>query len=367
MTDGFEIFLVCIPGLEPALLAEVVSKRFVDARQVQGGVSFHGTWLDVWRANLELRGASKVLARVAGFHAAHVAQLDKRAHKVSWKSILDPAVPVRVEASCKKSRIYHSGAAAQRVATAISDSLKVEISDNAEVAVMVRIENDFVTISIDTSGELLHKRGSKLAMAKAPMRETMASLFLRQCGFDGTEPIVDLMCGSGTFVVEAAEIAAGLLPGRTRSFAFEKLKTFDPGLWVKMKTSHVPSKPTVRFYGSDRDAGAIKAAKANASRAGIADVTDFRQLPISGAQAPNGPKGLVIINPPYGARIGDKRPLRDLYASLGKVLRLGFSGWRLGLVTSDQNLAATTGITLRKSAPVLHGGLRVYLFQSDRL
>jgi putative N6-adenine-specific DNA methylase len=363
----FEIFLVAIPGLEAALLAEVVAKGFSAARQVPGGVSFTGTWHDVWRANLELRGASKVLARVASFHASHLAQLDKRAHAITWSNVLLPDVAVRVEASCRRSKIYHSGAAAQRIATAISDSLNAKVSDDADVTVMARIEQDLVTISIDTSGDLLHKRGSKQAMAKAPMRETMASLFLAQCGYDGSEPVVDLMCGSGTFVIEAAEIAMGLPPGRNRNFACEKLKTFDPRAWDRMKAARAPSTSKNRFYGSDRDAGAIKAATANASRAGVSDIIHFRQIPVSEAQAPEGPPGLVIINPPYGTRIGDKKPLRDLHTSLGKVLRERFQGWRLGLVTSDSSLATATGIKLKKGPPVLHGGLRIYLFQCDRL
>ncbi len=365
--NTFEIFLVSTPGLEAALHAEAVAKGFAKARQVPGGVSLDGTWHDVWRANLELRGAGKVLARMASFHAAHLAQLDKRAHAVPWANFLLPDVAVRVEASCKRSKIYHSGAAAQRIATAISNSMNVQITDDAAVTIMARIEQDLVTISIDTSGVLLHKRGSKQSMAKAPMRETMASLFLRQCGFDGSESVVDLMCGSGTFVIEAAEIAKRLLPGRNRDFAFEKLKTFDPRAWAKLKGLHTPSTPNANFYGSDRDAGAIKAAIANAGRAGVSDIAHFEHVPISEAQSPEGPPGLVIINPPYGTRIGDKKPLRDLYASLGMVLRQRFAGWRLGLVTSDSSLAAATGIKLKKGAPVLHGGLRIYLFQSDRL
>jgi putative N6-adenine-specific DNA methylase len=367
MPDTFEIFLVSIPGLESVLLAEATAKGFASARQVPGGIGFQGTWHDVWRANLELRGASKVLARIASFHASHLAQLDKRAHAVPWAQYLNPDVPVRVEASCRRSRIYHSGAGAQRMATAISDSVSAKISEEADVTVMARIDQDLVTISIDTSGELLHKRGSKQAIAKAPMRETMASLFLRQCGFDGSEPVVDLMCGSGTFVIEAAEIAMGLLPGRNRSFAFEKLKTFDPRAWANMKNAQTHSSTGLKFHGSDRDAGAVKAALANAARAGVSESTNFASCPITKAHPPAGPAGLVIINPPYGTRIGDKRPLRDLYASLGEVLRERFSGWRLGLITSDQDLASATGLNLKRGPPVLHGGLRIHLFQSRQL
>lgn len=132
----------------------------------------------------------------------------------------------------KSSRIYHSAAAAQRIETAIREELGATIAADAELCIKARIDDDLCAISIDTSGESLHKRGHKQAIGKAPMRETLASLFLRQCGYDGTEAVVDPMCGSGTFVIEAAEIAAGLKPGRSRRFAFEQLAGFDQAAWI---------------------------------------------------------------------------------------------------------------------------------------
>jgi putative N6-adenine-specific DNA methylase len=363
--DGeFEIFLVAVPGLEAALCAEAKANGFAGARQIAGGVAIKGNWSDVWRANLEMRGTSRILARIGSFRVSHLAQLDKRARGFPWAEILRPDVPVRVEASCKRSRIYHSGAAAQRIETAIREELGAPVAEDAEVMIKARMEDDLCTISIDTSGEALHKRGSKQAMAKAPMRETMASLFLHSCGFDGKEPVLDLMCGSGTFVIEAAEIAAGLMPGRARSFAFERLVTFDEAAWNVMRASHSFRIPAFRFYGSDRDAGAITAAKANAARAGVDGFTVFERKPVSEITPPGGPPGLVICNPPYGARIGGRKPLFALYGALGQTLRERFRGWRVGLITSDAALARATGLPFKQSAPVLHGGLRVYLFQA---
>ena len=202
------------------------------------------------------------------------------------------------------------------------------------------------------------------------MRETLASLFLRQCGFDGSEPVVDPMCGSGTFVIEAAEIAARLNPGRSRRFAFEQLATFDAAAWARMRgvESRRTPPPPVRFHGSDRDAGAIAMAQANAERAGVAAFTAFRQCPISDIAAPEGPPGLVIVNPPYGARIGDKKKLLPLYRALGQPLLTRFPGWRVGLITSEPTLAKATGLPfLPPAAPVPHGGLRVTLFQTAAL
>jgi putative N6-adenine-specific DNA methylase len=375
-----EIFLVTFPGAEALLCAEAREKGFIDPTPIKGGVTVKGGWPEVWRANLELRGASRVLARVAAFRAFHLAQLDKRARRVAWSEFLRPDVPVRVEAACKGSRIYHAGAATQRIEKAIREELGAPISAEAEVVIKARIDDDLCTISIDTSGESLHKRNHKEAVHKAPMRETLASLFLRQCGYDGTEPVVDPMCGSGTFVIEAAEIAAGLKPGRSRRFAFEQLAGFDEAVWSRMRGAGDVAeggdgaggegdiKPAVRFHGSDRDAGAIAMSRTNAALAGVAGVTEFRQHAVTDLVAPSGPPGLVIVNPPYGNRIGDKKQLYSLYAALGQTLTSCFVGWRVGLVTSEATLARATGLPFGEPAvSVSHGGMRVSLYLAGAL
>ena len=363
MTEPFEIYLVATPGLEAPLCAEAREAGF-DATVVEGGVSFTGLWPDVWRANLELRGATRVLARIDSFRAMHLAQLDKRARKVNWAGVLRADMPVKVEASCKRSRIYHAGAASQRVAKAIAEELGAPIAEDAELRVMVRIEDDLVTISVDTTGESLHKRGFKEGVAKAPMRETMAAMFLRQCGYDGGQPVLDPMCGSGTFVIEAAEIAVGLKPGRERSFAFEHLAGFDARAWGKLRAPTAPRVTTLRFHGSDRDPGAMRMANENAARAGVTDIVRFEQQSIETLSPPEGPPGIIIVNPPYGTRIGNKAPLLGLYRTMGNVIRAKFPGWSVGIITTDKQLAQATGLGLELVEPtVLHGGLRVGLWR----
>ncbi|HEV8392490.1 MAG TPA: class I SAM-dependent RNA methyltransferase [Dongiaceae bacterium] len=369
--DEFEIFLVTAPGFESVLCAEARAKSFKDPKPVLGGVTVKGGWPEVWRANLEIRGAARVLARIAEFRAMHLAQLDKRARKVPWAEILRRDVPFRVEASCRKSRIYHQGAAAQRIRTAIRDQLGAPDSADAELCIKARIDDDLCTISVDSSGESLHKRGHKEEVAKAPMRENLAALFLRQCGYDGTEPVVDPMCGSGTFVIEAAEIAAGLDPGRSRSFAFEQLASFDAAAWQRLRAKARGAdsgRPAVWFHGSDHDAGAVRMSRANAARAGVAELTEFKQQTIGDLAAPDGPPGLVIVNPPYGTRIGDLKHIGALYRALGKSLAARFAGWRVGLVTNEASLAEATGLPFAPPAgPISHGGLRVTLFQTGPL
>ena len=366
MDERFEIFLVATPGLEAPLAAEAAALGWQPAVQ-PGGVTITGGWSDVWRANLRLRGATRVLARLGSFRALHLAQLDKRARRFPWGDVLRRDVPVRVETTCKASRIYHAGAATQRIERAISEELGAPLAADAALVVKVRIEDDLVTVSLDTTGESLHKRGHKEAVAKAPMRETMAAMFLREMGFDGSQPVLDPMCGSGTFVIEAAEIAAGLAPGRSRSFGFQQLASFDPAVWETMRASAAPHPAPAQFFGSDRDAGAIRMSQANAERAGVAGLTRFDCRAIGELQRPDCPPGIVIVNPPYGARIGNKGPLFGLHAAMGQVLRERFGGWRVGIVTSEGALAKATGLPLESGPVVAHGGLKVRLWQTGVL
>jgi putative N6-adenine-specific DNA methylase len=369
MTTPFEIFMVCTPGFEPALLSEALENGFTDAQITPGGITIMGTWEDVWRANLVMRGATRILARVGSFMAFHLAQLDKRARKYPWGDVLRQDVPVRVEVSTsKKSKIYHAGAATQRIETALKESHGMTIAADAPVSIKVRIDDNRVTISVDTSGESLHKRGHKEAVGKAPMRETLAALMLRECGYDGREPVLDPMCGSGTFLIEAAEMAMGLNPGRTRDFAFQQLATYDDAAWQDMRRVGETHAPTQHFHGSDRDAGAIRMATANAERAGVADYITFQNLSAADIKRPDGPPGLIICNPPYGGRIGNQNMLYGVYAGLGDAIKHEFAGWRVGMITSEAGLAKASGLPFKpKGAAIPHGGLKVWLFQTGAL
>ncbi|WP_371168072.1 THUMP domain-containing class I SAM-dependent RNA methyltransferase [Aliiroseovarius sp. 2305UL8-7] len=370
IANTFEIFLVAPPGLEPFLAEEARAAGFATPAASPGGVTTHGGWDEVWRANLTLRGATRVLVRLGSFRAFHLAQLDKRSRKFPWADFLRADTPVRVEAVCKRSKIYHHKAAAQRVEKAIAEELGATISKDAALVLKVRIDDNLVTISLDTSGESLHKRGYKTATGKAPMRENLAALFLKAAGYDGQEPVLDPMCGSGTFLIEAAEMSVGLLPGRARHFAFENLASFDNDAFAGMKTAAGVdvTAQSPRFFGSDRNAGAIKNSIQNAEAAGIATLTQFTEGSISDLQRPDSPPGLVIVNPPYGGRIGNKKLLFALYGSLGKVLVERFKGWRVGIITSDGGLAKATGLPyLQPGPPVDHGGTKVKLYQTAKL
>ncbi len=366
MSSKLEIFLVCAPGLEPILAQEALSLGFSNVAAESGGVTIDGNWREVWRANLWLRGATRVLVRLGGFRTFHLAQLDKRARKFEWSSVLKPSTHIKVEVTCRKSKIYHSKAAKQRIETALKEN-GFNVSDDADLVLKTRIQDDYCSFSIDTSGESLHKRGHKQAVNKAPMRENLAAMFLKACGYTGEEPIYDPMCGSGTFVIEAAEIAAGLVPGRSRNFAFEELQTFDPAEFQTLQKAAARS-TGLTFYGSDRDQGAILMCNKNAGTAGVESMTEFYCKSISEISAPDGPAGLVIINPPYGGRIGQKKMLYGLYAALGKTLTQNFQGWRVGLITTDADLAKTTKLPFKAPGPFVdHGGQKIRLWQTEKL
>ncbi|MEM9811970.1 MAG: class I SAM-dependent RNA methyltransferase [Pseudomonadota bacterium] len=360
------IFLATLPGLEATLADEARELGFEAPQPVPGGVEIAGTWAEVWRANLQLRCASRVLLRLWSFRAPHLAQLDRRARKLPWGEIFPEQIALKVEAECRRSRIYHAGAAASRVLNAAEAALGPGTGE--PLRLLVRIVDDLATISLDTSGAPLHRRGLKQAVGKAPLRETLAAAFLRQCGHRADEPLIDPMCGSGTLPIEAAEMALGLAPGRARTFAFERLMSFDRDTFAKL-TPALADRLPAPVFGQDRDAGAITASRANAERAGVASQITFTCQPISelSPEGCDGP-GLVLVNPPYGGRIGTAKRLPALYGALGQVLRERFSGWRVGLTTSEASLARATHLPFRTPGPPIpHGGLKIRLYQTDPL
>lgn len=369
MDTPFDIYLVAAPGLEQTLAAEARDRGFTAPKVKPGGVTIQGDWPEVWRANIVLRGASRVLVRLWEFRAFHLAQLDKRASKLPWANVLRPDVPVRVEvATDKRSKIYHGRAAQQRIEGAIAATVGAPIvaeAAQAQVTIKVRIDDNLVTVSVDTSGESLHKRGHKQAMGKAPMRETLAALFLREMGFDGSQWLVDPMCGSGTFPIEAAEWAAGLAPGRARGFAFEHLAGIDPAIVTALRAPTARPAAQARFIGYDRDQGAIKMATENAARADVSEWTHFACQPVSALTPPHGASpGIVIVNPPYGDRIGNRKLLFAVYGALGAALKDRFAGWRAGIITTDGGLVQATGLNVTPGPVVPHGGLKVRLYQA---
>jgi len=363
-----DIFLVTAPGLEDLLAQEALALGFTGATRAPGGVTFAGHWPAIWRANLRLRGATRVLVRIGKFRVFHLDELERLAMEFPWEDTFRPDVPLRIDVTVKASKVDNKDAITQRLAKALQATVGVTVSDTASLTLRVRIDNNLCLLSVDTSGDALHIRGHKQFIGKAPMRETFGSLILRHCGYDGTRPLVDPMCGSGTFPIEAAEIARGLAPGRSRQFAFQNLASFHAERFAAEQAKITPQDTDLRFYGSDRDAGAVKGAGENAARSGVDDLITFKHHAISDLPRPDGPTGLVMVNPPYGGRIGNKKQLFALYGALGKTLAQNFHGWRVGLVTSESSLAKSTALPWTKDRLTFnHGGMGVTVYQTGPL
>ena len=233
-----DCFAVVTPGLETVAATELQALGFTDAKVEDGGVAFTADDAGLVRANLTSRVASRIVVRLASFPATSFAELERKAKNVPWATAQAPDRPAAFRVTCRKSRLYHSDAVAERLAKSVARAVPgvaVEANaadDDATVTAqqyVVRVFRDKVTISADASGTLLHRRGYRLATAKAPMRETLAAACLLALGYDGSAPLVDPMCGSGTIAIEGALIAAGIAPGHTRTFSCEAWPSLDAG------------------------------------------------------------------------------------------------------------------------------------------
>lgn len=363
------MFAVAAPGLEPLVEEEVRRLGAARIRPLAGGIAFEGETPILWRANLELRTATRVLLRLGRVQARSLGELRRTVADLPWSDVVGPGARLRVDVTCQGSRVWHSGAAGQRIEQGAREALGPP-GHGPEIHVVARIRGEHCSVSLDSSGEPLHRRSWRLEGAKAPLRETLAASLLAIAGYDGTEALVDPLCGSGTIPIEAALRAMGVPPGAKRRFAFMEWPSFDAAAWGRMRDAALASAlpaPPAPIIGSDRDAGAVEAARRNAERAGVAAHITFERRAVSDSRAP-APRGLIACNPPYGGRIGGPG-LRDLYAALGNLLRRDFGGWRMALLTSDRRLATATGLRLEgESAPIAHGGLRVhaYTFLANR-
>lgn len=333
-----------------------------------GGVSWEGDARSMMRANLWLRTASRVLVRVAQFKATAFYELEKRAKKIPWEQFLGSARAAEFRVTARKSKLYHSDAIAERLLKAQGSRLSHSLKPSAlSQLFIVRVFHDEITISADTSGELLHMRGYRQAVGKAPLRETLAAALLNASDWTGSSPLLDPFCGSGTIAIEGALLARRIPPGLRRRFAFMEWPSYDKSQWCLLfddaQTSALASSP-VPVLGSDRDAGAIESARANAERAGVAADVEFSVRAISGIEPPAVP-GLVATNPPYGVRVSKSSNVRNLYAQLGHVLRERFSGWRVAAYSPDVRLAKEIGLPFRELLRTSNGGIKVAAILAD--
>ncbi len=377
-------FAIAAPGLE-AIVAAELEKLGITGVAEGGGVSWNGSMESVARANLWLRTASRVVVRVGEFRARTFWELERHARKLPWERFVAAGSEVRFRVTSRKSRLYHTAAVAQRLTQAAVSRAGASSAQSAIAAepatgtqadddgyeddhgpwqlFVVRIVRDVCTVSVDTSGALLHRRGYRQAVARAPLRETIAAAMLLGSGWPGTTPLIDPMCGSGTIPIEAALIARRIAPGLGREFAFERWPEFDAGAWGRLledARGGQLERAVAPIRGSDRDEGAVSAARGNAERAGVAADVDFQVRPISAVDPPPG-TGWVVTNPPYGVRIGEAGAVRDLYAALGNALRARCPGWVLAMLSPGEALERHVGVELSERFGTVNGGIPVRL------
>jgi putative N6-adenine-specific DNA methylase len=345
-----------------------------------GGVTWEGDARSVMRANLWLRTASRVIVRVARFQAKAFHELERAAKKVPWEQFVATAESVEFTVTARKSKLYHTGAIEQRLRDPVrarlsapgtktpaskgtkskTESREPEAESPGQLFV-VRVVRDEFVISADTSGELLHMRGYRQAVGKAPLRETLAAALLLAAGYDGTVPLLDPFCGSGTIPIEGALIARNIAPGLRRGFAIERWPSFYPPVAKAVREeahSQQRQRPPVPIVGTDRDAGAVAASRANAERAGVAADVEFTERALS-AMEPIPAGGLIATNPPYGVRVGKDGDVRDLFAQFGHVARQMAPGARVAMYLPEAHLGRQTRLRFEPLYKTSNGGLPV--------
>jgi putative N6-adenine-specific DNA methylase len=325
----WDLFAVCAPGFEECVAAELRECGFGRIQVEVGGVSFSGHPL---LANRVLASPTRILQRVARFMAPSFPALEKGMKRIDFS----PFNGLTPHATCKKSRLYHSGAIEARVR---------EWVPAGPNTLHIRLHRDRCTVSVDTSGERLHRRGWRLEIGPAPLRETLATNLLRTLDWQPGVSLIDPMCGSGTFVIEAANAAAGLAPGRLRTFSCQQW-TNEPKRTVEFKAVDT------MIHGSDKDQNTIDSAIRNAERAGVAPT--FSVLDAIHCQ-PTTPRGILVCNPPYGRRV--KSP--NVYTLLGKLLEGPFKEWRAGIIVPNAAALGALGRSPTRVIPIVNGGLRL--------
>lgn len=369
MKEPYDIFVVATPGLEPALASELADLGLGGGVATAGGVELRATLAEAMRANLWSRVATRVLLRVAEFPAPSFPALVEGCAAAEWGRFLLPGRQIRVSVSVHRSRIGHAGHAERSVVTGIKrgreESGFALATPSAEPQlVQARIVDNRCVLSVDMSGELLHRRGYRLETSRASLRETLAAGILRLAEWQPGTPLVDPMCGAGTFLLEGALRAAGRAPGAARSFAFEQWPMAPPETWRRVQSEPGPDPvdiPEAPFVGRDRSSDAVAAATHNAERAGIGTQLDLAVGTLAELSRPGEAPGLVVCNPPYGKRIGSRSALRRVYAELGHVLASRFRGYKAAILCPDRRLEKDLRLLVTARHPLVNGGVHVDL------
>lgn len=365
-------FSPCPRGLEALLADELRALGAESAEAVHGGVGWRGDWLACYRANLESRLATRVLWRVASGRYRAEIDIYKLAYSVTWAKWFTPDDTIRVFVTAQKSPLKSLEFITLRVKDAVCDHFRTVVGkrpsvDTANPAVRIHafLTVDTATLYIDTSGEPLYKRGFKPAAVEAPLKENLAAGILKLAGWQPGEAFADPMCGSGTFLLEAAQIALDIAPGLGRRFAFERFKHLDRGGWAGVRNAAQARRQPARalpIFGSDIVGELVRRSRSNLEAAGLADCVTLERADLLERAAPAA-EGVMVTNPPYGVRIGEAEELAAFYPQLGDALKKRWSGWRCYLFSGDAALPKLIGLKASKRTPLFNGALECRLYE----
>lgn len=367
-----DFFAPCPRGLEKLLADELTALGAQDVYSRDGGAGFTGDWALCYRVNLHSRLASRILWRVADGEYRNEQDIYDAALALPWNRWFDVSSTIRVKVTAIKCPLKSLEFATLRIKDAVCDKFRKVKGERPSVDTLspdIRIhaflEQDRMQLYVDTSGDALFKRGIRLHTNIAPIRENLAAGILKLAGWQPGIPLMDFMCGSGTFLIEAALMSLDIAPGIHRNFAFEKLGNFDAALWEKLRDeAKAAEKPVTELpiYGSDLYGDELRAAHQNLEEAGIRPAVDLKQCNALEASPPH-PTGILVANLPYGERMGEMEELAALYPQLGDVLKQRFAGWNVYLFTADLRLPKLMRLSASKRTPLYNGAIECRLFE----
>jgi putative N6-adenine-specific DNA methylase len=365
-------FAPCPRGLEALLAAELDELGASDIGTVEGGVGFGGTLPLAYAANLHSRIASRMLWEIGSGRYRNEDDVYRGVYALDWQRLFDPGLTIRVNVAAVASPLKSLEFTTLRIKDAACDKFRAQTGsrpsvDTAQPDVRIHafLDAERFTIYLDTSGEPLFKRGSRQMAGEAPLRENLAAGILTLAGWTPGTPLLDPMCGSGTLLIEAAQIARGIPAGLKRKFAFEKLRNFDVAEWVRIRgdaEARIRNDARTPIFGSDLFGDALKLARENLATAGLADMVSLKQANVLEISAPAA-EGVLVTNPPYGVRLGEQESLAAFYPQLGNALKKKFAGWRVYLFTADLRLPKLIGLSPSKRTPLYNGPLECRLYE----
>jgi putative N6-adenine-specific DNA methylase len=365
-------FASCPRGLEHVVAKELTALAAADIKAVDGGVHFSGAFTLSYAANLHSRVASRVLWRVSQARYRTDQDIYDATSKVEWPALFSVGRTLRVNVSAIKAPVKSLDFITLRIKDAICDVFRARngkrpsIDTHApDVRVHAFLTATDLTLYLDTSGEPLFKRGYRREAGEAPLRENLAAGMLALSGWTPDVPLLDPMCGSGTILCEAAQIAALRAPGIGRAFGFEKLLNYEAQVWDTLRnTAYASENNSIKtnIYGSDLRGDALELARANLDELDLADKVALKQANVFEMPAP-AESGIIVTNPPYGVRMEDRDDLAAFYPQLGDALKKRFSGWTAYILSSDMQLAKGIGLAASKRTPLFNGALECRLFE----